>query len=305
MSIPNPVITKIPNNEPDAIPALWNTRYDEIDVNFSNLDSRLVSKEDEVTTARGGKASLGVRLAEMTSSISATSVDMQDASTAALKYALSQAAQANYSVQALKQQIQQEGEVTIQNKGVISGCSVTKSSTAARNLSLVGGFCFANGRLYSVADAINTGSVPSNTSTTSSVMVYAYLMQDANGLWRLAVTPIGTVVPAVGILVYTIIVPVNSTDASDPNLTNVALTDVRRIEPQFPTCLDSPASVSPVINTLSANDYKLDFDVVSSVGPCDERSMVVSSRATNGFTVQLASAADSVVIRWRASKLNN
>lgn len=305
MSIPNPVITKIPNNEPDAIPALWNTRYDEIDANFLNLDGRVAAKEGEITTARGSKVSLDARLAEMTSSISAISVDMQDTSTATLKYALSQAAIANSSVQALKQLIQQEGEITIQNNGVVSGCSVTKSTTAARNLSLVGGACFASGRSYSVADAVNTASVPGNASTTSSVTAYGYLMQDVNGLWRLAVTPIGFAVPSGGILVYIINIPVNSTDATDPNLTSVTLTDVRRIESGFPISLDSPASASLVINTLSANDYRLDFDVVSAIGACTRDQVVVSSRAANGFTVQLASAADSVVLRWRASKLNN
>lgn len=306
MSIPHPQISPIPNNEPDAVPALWNSRYVETDENFANLDGRLVSRENEITAARSGKASLDARLDEMTADISVTSVDMQNTSSAVLKYALDQAALANYSIQALKQQIQQEGKVTIQNKGVVSGCIATKSVTAARNLSLSLGVCFANGRAYSVADGTNSASVPSNTSVVSSVTVSAYLYQNAGGLWRLAVTPIGTAVPDTGIRIYSITVPTNSTDATDPNLTSVTLTDVRRIEPQFPASLDAPASVSPAINTLSANDYRLDFDVVSYAGaPCSDKSIVVSSRATNGFTVQLASAADSVVLRWRASKLNN
>lgn len=305
MALPHNTITPIPNNEPDAVPALWNTRYSEIDENFANLDGRVAARESEMALARAGKPSLAERLGGMESNISATSIDMQNASIAALKFALDQAALANYSIQAFKQQLQQEGEIIIQNKGVVSGCAATKSTTAARNLSLTTGVCFANGRAYSVTGGVNAASVPSNTGT-GSVTVYAYLHQDAGGLWRVAVTAIGQQVPYGSIRIYSITVPANSTDATDPNLSNVALTDIRRIEANFPSHLNSPAQASAAINGLSANDYRLDFDVVSATGaPCNEAAVVVFSRATNGFTVQLASAADNVVVRWRVSKLNN
>lgn len=305
MALPHSSITQIPNNEPDAVPSLWNTRYQEIDENFANLDGRVVSRENEINQARGGKGSLDERLDEMASDIGATSVDMQNATAAALKFAIDQAALANYGVRALREQAQQEGVATILNRGIVSGCTASKSGTAARNLNISAGVCFANGRAYSVADGTNAASVPSNTGA-GSVTVYAYLYQDAGGLWRLAVTPIGSDLPDGSIKIYNVTIPANSTDATDPNLTNVTLTDVRRIESQFPQLLNSPASTSIVLQTLSANDYKLDFDVVSAVGaPCESKGIVVSSRATNGFTVLLASAADNVVVRWKASKLNN
>lgn len=305
MALPNPTITPIPNNEPDAVPSLWNTRYQQIDENFADHETRLTARETELNNARGGKANLAARLTEMDSNIGATSVDMQNATAAALKFALDQAALANYGVRALRGQAQQEGVITIKNRGVVKGCSVSKSTTAARNLNIVTGVCFANGRAYPVSDGTNAASVPSNIGS-SSVVVYAYLFQDANGLWRLAVTPIGTTVPDGAITIYNLTIPANSTDATDPNLTGVAMTDVRRVEAQFPQLFDNPASVSPALQTLGANDYNLAFDVVSADGaPCDSRHIVVASRATNGFTVRLASAADNVVLRWRASKLNN
>lgn len=305
MALPHSSITPIPNNEPDAVPSLWNTRYQEIDENFANIDGRVASRENEINQARGGKASLDQRLDEMESDIGATSVDMQNATAAALKFAIDQASLANYGVRALREQAQQEGVATILNRGIVSGCTASKSGTAARNLNISAGVCFANGRAYSVADGTNAASVPSNTGA-GSVTVYAYLYQDAGGLWRLAVTPIGSDLPDGSIKIYNVTIPANSTDATDPNLTNVTLTDVRRIESQFPQLLNSPASTSVVLQTLSANDYRLDFDVVSAVGaPCESKGIVVSSRATNGFTVLLASAADNVVVRWKASKLNN
>ncbi|OHV94922.1 hypothetical protein AKG95_21725 [Janthinobacterium lividum] len=304
MALPRKTITPIPNNEPDAVPALWNTRYSEIDENFSSLDSRMTARESEIALARNGKPSLDARLGTMESNISATSVDMQNASGAALKFALDQAALANYSIKALKQQLQQEGELTIENKGVVFGCVATKSATAARNLTLSTGVCFANGRTYSVADAANAASVPPNIGN-SNVTASAYLYLDGDK-WKLAVTALGQAVPGNAIRLYTLTIPANSTDATDPNLLGVTLTDVRRIEPQFPTVMNSAVSVSTALNTLSENDYRLTFDVVTATGaPCEPRHIIPSSRATNGFTVTLASAADNVLVRWRASKLNN
>ena len=58
MTLPNPSITPIPNNEPEAIPALWNTRYEEIDENFASLDQRQTSTENEIEAARAGGDSL-------------------------------------------------------------------------------------------------------------------------------------------------------------------------------------------------------------------------------------------------------
>lgn len=304
MALPRKTITPIPNNEPDAVPALWNTRYGEIDENFSSLDSRLTARENEIALARNGNPSLDARLGVMESNISATSLDMQNASGAALKFALDQAALANYSIRALKLQLQQEGELTIENKGVVSGCVATKSVTAARNLTLSTGICFANGRAYSVTAAANSASVPPNIGN-SSVTASAYLYLEGEK-WKLAVTALGQTVPSNAIRLYNLTIPANSTDATDPNLSGVTLTDVRRIEMQFPTVMNSAVTVSAALNTLSANDYQLTFDVISAVGaPCEPRHIVASSRATNGFTIMLASAADNVVVRWRATKLNN
>ena len=304
MALPNPNISPIPNNEPDAVPSLWNTRYQEIDENFADHESRLTDRETELNNARGGKTNLAARLTEMDSNIGATSVDMQNATAAALKFALDQAALANYGVRALHQFAQQEGVLEISNRGVVSGCTVTKSTTAARNLHISTGTCFAQGRKFAVADGNNAASVPSNTGS-GAVTVFAYLFQDASGLWRLAVTSIGQAVPDGCIRLYNLTVPANSTDATDPNLAAVTLTDVRRVEAGFPILLDNPASASPQLAALPDSAYHVTFDVLSANGaPAEAKSLVVASRASNGFTVRLAAAADNVVARWRVSRLN-
>ena len=304
MALPHRRITPIPNNEPDAVPALWNVRYDEIDANFADLDGRTAAAAAEIAEARGGKASVAARLTENEAKVAALDVDSQDTLAVSTMYALEQAAVANRSVSALKQQLQQEGELLLENRGIVSGCTTTKSTTAARNLNLAAGVCFAQGRAFSVNSGENVASVPSNIGTGSAT-VHAYLFESAAG-WRMAVTAIGEAVPAGAIRLYVITIPAGNTDATDPNLNSVTLTSVRRIEAGFPIYVDSPATHFVPINTLSANDYRIDFDVVSAVGaPGDPGAINIASRATNGFTIELASAADNIRLRYRVSKLNN
>lgn len=305
MPLPHAVITPIPNNEPDATPALWNTRYAEIDENFAALDAAAGSAATELGTARGASPSLDARLDEMEQDIAGTSVDLQNAQLAAIKFALDQAGLAHKGLLDLRQVSQQQGVLTIQNRGVTWGGAVTRSATATRNLSIAPGCCFARGREFSIADGENAASVPSNAGVGSAT-VFAYLYPVASGNYALAVMPIGSALPADAVKIYNLVIPAGNTDATDPNLAAVTLTDVRRIEAQWPQLLNSPTSASAVINQLSDIDYHLSFDVVSAVGaPCDSDSIIRASLATNGFTVLLASAADDVVIRWRTSRLSN
>ncbi|MEH0020894.1 MAG: SBBP repeat-containing protein [Desulfobacter sp.] len=46
---PHDTITPLPDNEPDAVPELWNSRYREMDDNFTALDNHLASVLDSIT----------------------------------------------------------------------------------------------------------------------------------------------------------------------------------------------------------------------------------------------------------------
>ena len=63
MPLPNVPITPIPNNNPDAVPSLWNERYEEIDANFDNHEERVVANEEELEAARGSRETLADRIA--------------------------------------------------------------------------------------------------------------------------------------------------------------------------------------------------------------------------------------------------
>lgn len=69
MTLPNPNITPIPNNEPEAVPSLWNTRYAEIDENFADLDNRATALETEVSDARAGRPDLGAAITDIMTSL--------------------------------------------------------------------------------------------------------------------------------------------------------------------------------------------------------------------------------------------
>lgn len=282
-------------------PDTWNPNYQAL----INNDAYLKRFADEVAAARGGASSLGDRVQNVEQTQEALSPDFIDNLAATLKYALDQAGVANRSILNLRGLAQQEVELTLTNRGIVSGCTVQRSSTAARNLHLSGGECFANGRKYIVGAKENAASVPSNIGN-GSVTVSGYLYRNSSAEWRLAVTAIGQPLPDNAIEIYKITIPAKNTDETDPSLSRVTITSVRRVEEGFPKFLDSPARLNVPINRLSADDYQVFVDIIAAQGaPCPSDAILINSRATNGFVVELASAADNVVVRCRINKLNN
>lgn len=266
---------------------------------LANRTQYLKARTDQVDAAAAGHGSLDARLDGIEQQAEALGPDMQNAVAGAIKYALDQASVANKSIQALKQQLQQEGEFTITNRGFISG-GVASKKGSSRLLSISAGYCFIGGRKYSIAAADSGVSVPNGSGVSETCTGYIYFVA---GIATFTITSLSQAVPAGSIPVCTVVVPAGSTNAA---LSDCTLTDIRRVEAGYPNSLDAPASIAVSLNTLSANDYRLMFDVISATGaPCTSAHVVASSRATNGFTAYLHSAADDVVVRWRASKLNN
>ncbi|MGL5452403.1 MAG: hypothetical protein ACRDBT_08400, partial [Aeromonas sp.] len=292
MPIPNQNITPIPNTEPDAVPALWNARYEEIDENFAYLAEKAEKSEKDLLSAAGDSESLAERLDDLSDGLAQVSPESISELSAAVEQSLNGVAQ-------LKGLIQQEGEVTLTNRGVVSGCVVAKSVAATRNLDLSAGVGFISGRMYSAPSATNAASVPQNL-TDSAVAVKAYLYLHSSNQLRLAVTNIDQALPQSAIHICNITIPAGSTDASDPQLESVTITSVARSEPNYPRSLISPSQSAVEIATLTAADYRVDMDVASYTGGCcSADQVIVSSRATNGFVVSLASDVDDVVVRWR------
>jgi len=188
----------------------------------------------------------------------------------------------------------ERGEVTIQNRGLISGCALSKSGSAARNLNITTGRAFRNGRAEFIASEDNAASVPNNT-TGSAKTVQAYL--DSNG--DLVVTAIGESVPADGLALADIDIPDGNTDGTDPFLAAVTITETVPRRLAWPTAMATPPTAVVAVESQEDPDftpYTVHLELVSWVG---ERPQVqVTDHDDDEFTIALLGAADSVVIRY-------
>jgi len=304
MSLPNSNITKIPDNEPDAVPALWNTRYEEIDENFTNLDSRTEGMETEVSEARGEESDLDSRLDKLQSSIEGLDPDMQNAIISMVTEAVDLAGLAGREIQTTLNKRFQTGIITIENRGVTSGCTVSKSTDATRNLNLAAGTFFMKGRILPVKDQPNGASVPSN-NTDEQQSCYAYL-QMADGSLDFACTELGNDVPDGGLPLYRVDVPAGNDESTDPYLDNCTLTDIRRVESGFPQEMStSPAEYAELEYEMDSTDYQVDLEIESFDGSGFQLGYIYTeNKARNGFDIYYNGAADNLQVRWTARKLD-
>jgi len=304
MALQHTTITPIPDNEPDAVPSLWNTRYDEINDNFQGIDSRLAPKEAEIIAARGGKASLDARLGEIETNVEGLDPDMQNMLMSFATMAVDAAGLANREVERIRGVYVQEGEVTIPNKGVISGCAVSKSATATRNLNLSLGRCFMHGRVYAVDSMDNTAAVPANNSAVSATC-YVYIYTDENGDLQCNCTSLGESVPEGGAELMSLSVPPGNNETTDPYLANVTMTATRRLEPNYPLMFENPAFLYiPLANILPDADYAVHTEIVSVEGGEQQAGeLLVKDRLKNGFKLYLSGAGDAVNVRYSVIRL--
>jgi hypothetical protein len=254
---------------------------------------------DEVLNARGTYANLLARL----DSLGAIDEGTQNASLGAVAEAIGEAGLANREILKERTVRKQTGVITLTNKGIISGCAVTKSTTATRNLSCAAGTVFAKGQIFPFFEEVNGAAVPSN-NTEAQKTCYAYLYFKSDGALEFATTAPDETVPAGGIPLYLITVPAGNTDSIDPNLANVTISSVRRLEANFPTYFSTAlyANVSlkyPLTNT----DYAITLDVIGIDGSGYQRGDVYPmDRNVNGFKIYYNGVADNLQIRWEISK---
>jgi hypothetical protein len=68
-ALPNPVITKFPNVELDAVPDLWNSRYEEMDENFEALRQRSGTALAELEEAKGDAPTFAARMNQVAQAV--------------------------------------------------------------------------------------------------------------------------------------------------------------------------------------------------------------------------------------------
>ena len=229
---------------------------------------------------------------------------MPQMETAAVKFALEQAALANYGVKALNKINQQQGEFTLYNNGMVSGGVLSITGTA-RRCSITAGVCFLDGRKYFVPAQDSITSAAYTAAAGLVVDLYLYLSNGIPVLGMGNASPGGATAPVGSIKLASLTIPPDSLDAA---LVGAVISSrICPTEPHYPVSVGTPAAYAvPLANVLPDTNYTVEFEVLSSVGsPCDERHLKVTARNTNNFIVTLFAAADDVVVRWKLSRLNS
>jgi hypothetical protein len=294
MALPHNTITPIPNNEPDAVPSLWNTRYVEIDENFAAADARITSTEQELTGARGHYGALGQRVDDIESRVGTTEPDYQEAMHFELRRQLELLALADMEINKTRRMRIQQGLVGLVNRGVQYGCAVSRSDTPARVLNISAGQFFINGRLYAIQDRNDDASVPPNTTNEAKTCI-AYLRLNG-GIVDFDCSQLGDREPADAVALYLLTVPPGNTEKDDPRIANVKITDIRRLEPDYPILLSSPHHATvPLAAPLPDSGYQVALEVVSGGVRADHLGIV---QAGNGLRIILRHSADDVVVRY-------
>lgn len=239
---------------------------------------------------------------EMEGTVDSYSPDMQEALFAGLKLGMDHAALAMKEHEQTRLTRFQELRTVIKNRGIKSGVTLSKSTTATRNISCSDGVVFMNGREYPVANQTNTASVASNTTDKSGVVII-YMFQTEAGIIDVAATTLNGALPDGAIELARATVPAGNTEENDPYLASVTITDSARREPGWPNIQKSPATVSVALNrTLPDADYIVGVEVVESTGGrLQNGDVYAKDKLKNGFKLTTSGTADDVDVRLLVS----
>ena len=245
-------------------------------------------------------AYLKQNLEALQQSVDAVGVEGQNALWIAVEQSLSFAGLLEQELHRQQTVRHQEGEFVLQNRGVIRGCALGKSTTANRNLNLSRGAIFMMGREWGVAPKENAAAVPSNSGSQTATAT-AYLIDAGNGL-VLAVTGLNEAPPSDAMALATLTIPAGNNGTNDPNLASVSITTTARTEPEWPWVQSSPVyRQQDLARVMGGDRYSLELDVISFDGG-QAPTLVAEGkdRARNTFRAYLRGTADNVRCRYVA-----
>lgn len=233
-------------------------------------------------------------------SVAAVGVEGQNALWIAVEQAISFAGLLEQELQRQQTVRHQEGEFVLQNRGVIRGCSLSRSTTANRNLNIASGAVFMLGREWGAAGEDNAAAVPSNSGSQTATAT-AYLIDAGSGL-VLAVTGLNEAPPEGAMALATLTIPAGNNGTNDPYLDNVSITTVARTEPDWPWVQSSPVyQQQDFPNVMGGDGYHLTLDIISfEGGQSPTLTADATDRARNTFRAYLRGTADNVRVRFVA-----
>lgn len=226
------------------------------------------------------------------------SPEMQEGILTSLLFAADMAAMALKEVEQTRLTRFQELYATIQNRGVKSGVTLSKSSTATRNISCSDGIVFMRGREYPVANQTNTAAIASNTTGKAGTVIIYMFLTSAQEI-DVAATTLNGAMPAGAIELGRATVPAGNTEENDPYLARVTIADSARREPGWPSVQKAPASVAVALNrALPDSSYLVDIEVESCIGGDLQTGEVQpKDKLKNGFKLVTSGNADEIKVR--------
>ncbi|MCL6262173.1 hypothetical protein [Craterilacuibacter sp. RT1T] len=266
---------------------------------LANRTQYLKKFADEVSAARGNQQSLKARL----DGYDAFAPESQVGIIAMAQEALNLAGAANRRLEGIRNTERISGRAVLKNKYVVSGAVLTKSDIRALHLSASGTVgsgtsrAMIDGAIVELRDDDYHVSVPTNPSTNQLTLI-AYLWKSPTG-YRI---DISEAVPDAGMALYRLTLPAQDTAG---NLSAVSLADLRTVQEANAWYVNSRPSVYvPLPVTLPRADYAVHLEVESATDVNAVGLLTLSSRATNGFAVQMEGSADNVVLRYTVSNPN-
>lgn len=226
------------------------------------------------------------------------SPEMQEGILTSLLFAADMSALALKEVEQTRFTRFQELYATIQNRGVKSGVTLSKSSTATRNISCSDGVVFMRGREYPVANQTNTAAIASNTTGKAGTVIIYMFLTSAQEI-DVAATTLNGAMPAGAIELGRATVPAGNTEENDPYLARVTIADSARREPGWPSVQKAPASVAVALNrALPDSSYLVDIEVESCIGGDLQTGEVQpKDKLKNGFKLVTSGNADEIKVR--------
>ena len=260
---------------------------------LANRTAYLKQFADEVTAARGGKASLDNRLDQYDT----FKPEEQSNIVAGIQAAMNLAGVNARSIETIRKRVLRQGTVTIKNKMVLNGFILTKSDIRALHLSATGtvgtGVSMArvDGVIASKADDDFALSVPTN-ETGAAKSYYAVLRKSGNSY---ALQIVGKV-PDDALLLYALSVPAG--DKAN-NLNKVTLTDRRVVQTDNAWISTRvPFAAVAFAESLPAAGYAVNLETLSATDVSAVGTLTAYDKAVNGFKIKMTGSADNVRVRW-------
>ncbi|MDR2042057.1 MAG: hypothetical protein LBP98_07035 [Tannerella sp.] len=214
-----------------------------------------------------------------------------------LAKALLSAGAAHKEIEILTSKYIQHGEATLRLRGVQSGCAATRSSTATRNLNLSAGVVFGGRQMLTVNTQPNGTTIHNNPGSVPQVCE-VYVVDNGTGFLDFRTTPFGEVTPDAGWPLYRVTVPAGNTEANDQYLANVSLTDIRKLEPNYPVILTAePFVYVPLKYALPTANYAVILEVVNT-DIAWGGDIYTKDKAVNGFKIATNGDCAQWQVRW-------